>query len=157
MPPVAAAPTKEDALEALALLNTLLAEFPFANEASRSVAVSMLLTPVLRGVLSPAVPMHCTTAPEAGTGKSYLQDIASCIAVGDRCAVLSVAADDPKETEKRLIGAAWAQQPIIALDNVGGGELLMGDFLCQATERPVLQIRPLGTSNLVRISNTFTI
>jgi hypothetical protein len=152
MPPVPDAPTKWDALEALATLNALLDEFPFANEASRSVAVSMLMTPVLRGAMAVA-PMHVITKPEAGTGGSYLQDIASCIAVGDRCAVLSVA-DDPSETEKRLIGATLAQQPIIALDNVG--ELLMGDFLCQATERPLLQVRPLGTSNLVRIPNTFT-
>ncbi len=154
MPTIANAPTKRDALDALATLNALLIEFPFANEASRSVAMSMLLTPVLRGALAPAVPMHVITAPEAGTGKSYLQDIASCIAVGDRCAVLSVA-HDPNEADKRLIGAALIQQPIIALDNVSS--LLFGDFLCQATERPLLQVRPLGTSNLVRIANTFTI
>ena len=36
--------------------------------------MSMLLVPVLRGALNPAVPMHVITAPEAGTGKSYLQD-----------------------------------------------------------------------------------
>ena len=154
MPPIAASPSKQDALDALATLNELLVEFPFANDASRSVAMSMLLTPVLRAALPPAVPMHVITAPEAGSGKSYLQDIASVITTGDRCAVLSVS-DNPDETEKRLIGAALAQLPIIALDNVS--DLLMGDFLCQATERPVLQIRPLGTSNLTRICNTFTV
>ena len=69
-----------------------------ARDASRSVAMSMLLTPVLRGALAPAVPMHVITAPEAGTGKSYLQDIASCIAIGDRCAVLSVATIRTKPT-----------------------------------------------------------
>ena len=154
MPPIPASPTKQDALKALATLQKLLEDFPFANEASRSVAMSMLLTPVLRAALPPAVPMHVITAPEAGTGKSYLQDIASALATGDRCPVLSVS-DNPDETEKRLIGAALAQLPIIALDNVS--DLLMGDFLCQVTERPVLQIRPLGTSTLIRIGNTFTV
>ena len=66
-----------------------------------------------------------------------------------------VGCDDPNEADKRLIGAALIQLPIIALDNVSA--LLLGDFLCQATERPLLQVRPLGTSNLVRIANTFTI
>jgi putative DNA primase/helicase len=154
MPPIPDRPTMRDALDALALLDGLLIEFPFANVASRSVAISMLMTPVLRGALAPAVPMHCITAPEAGTGKSYLQDIACYIAVGDRCAVLSVA-NEAAETEKRLIGAALTQQSIIALDNVS--ELLMGDFLCQVTERPLLQVRPLGTSDLIRIANTFTV
>jgi hypothetical protein len=154
MPTIPNRPDKADALDALALLNNdLLAEFPFTNNASLSVAMSMLMTPVLRAAMAVA-PAHVVTAPEAGTGKSYLQDIASMIATGDRCAVMAMA-EKPEETEKRLIGAALMQFPIIAMDNVNG--LLMGDFLCQVTERPVLQIRPLGTSNLLRIANTFTV
>jgi putative DNA primase/helicase len=153
MPKIPERPTKQDALDALATLNALLVDFPFANEPSRSVAMSMLMTPVLRAALPPAVPAHLTSAPEAGTGKSYLQDISAAIAIGDRCPVMSVSSS-AEETEKRLIGAALAQFPIIALDNVS--VLLMGDFLCQVTERPVLQIRPLGSSNMSRIANTFT-
>jgi hypothetical protein len=153
MQPAPERPTQRDALDALALLyNELLAEFPFVDNTARSVAMSMLQTPVLRAAMAVA-PMHVVTAPEAGTGKSYLADIASAIAVGDRCAVMAVS-DKAEETEKRLIGAALAQFPIIALDNVS--TLLWGDFLCQATERAQLQIRPLGTSTLVRIANTFT-
>jgi putative DNA primase/helicase len=34
---------------------------------------------------------------------------------------------------------------------------LEGDLLCQMTERPLLQLRPLGTSNLVHTANTFTV
>jgi hypothetical protein len=154
MPTIPNRPDRAHALEALARLNNdLLAEFPFTNKASLSVAMSMLLTPVLRAAMAVA-PAHVVTAPEAGTGKSYLQDIASAIAVGDRSAVMAMA-ERPEETEKRLIGAALAQFPIIALDNVNG--LLMGDFLCQVTERPILQLRPLGTSTLMRIANTFTV
>src|SRR5271166_3013607 len=153
MQPIPERPSQSDALEALALLNSdLLAEFPFVDNAARSVALSMLLTPVLRAAMA-VVPMHVVTAPEAGTGKSYLADIASAIAVGDRCAVMAVS-DKAEETEKRLIGAAMAQFPIIALDNVS--TLLWGDFLCQVTERAQMQVRPLGTSGLVRIANTFT-
>jgi hypothetical protein len=154
MPPIPERPTMTDALEALALLsNDLLDEFPFVNNTARAVAMSMLLTPVLRAAL-PVVPMHVVTAPEAGTGKSYLADIASVIATGDRCAVMAVS-DKAEETEKRLIGAALAQFPIIALDNIS--TLLFGDFLCQATERTQMQLRPLGTSVLVCIANTFTV
>jgi hypothetical protein len=155
MPGIPDQPTREAAETALKLLKELLTEFPFANEESRSVALSMLLTPVLRGALPPAVPLHVVTAPEAGTGKSYLADIASGIATGDRCAVLALAPDDPGETEKRLIGAALAGHPIIALDNCS--KLLIGDFLCQVTERPLLQLRALGTSAMVRIANSFTV
>lgn len=154
MPPIPSQPSKQHALDALAVLNELLAEFPFTGNESRSVAVSMLMTPVLRGALPPAVPMHVVTAPQAGTGKSYLLDTAAAIATGERCPVQSVA-PKAEETEKRLIGAALAGFPIIALDNVS--DLLTGDFLAQVTERPLLQLRPLGGSAMVRIPNTFTV
>jgi putative DNA primase/helicase len=146
MPEIPDQPTKQDALNALALLDALLVDFPFADKESRAVAMSMLMTPVLRGALPPAVPIHAVTAPEAGTGKSYLGDIASAIANGERCAVQSVAPKED-ETEKRLIGAALAGLPIIALDNCNG----------VLHERPSMRVRPLGGSGLVRLSNTYTV
>lgn len=154
MPPIPAKPTQADAARALDTLQSLLAEFPFADDASRSVALSMILTVVLRGALLPAVPMHAATAPQPGTGKSYLLDTASAIATGERCAVLAMS-PDVNETEKRLIAAALSGQQIIAIDNVS--EMMGGDFLNQVTERPLLKIRPLGTSTDIRIANTFTV
>ena len=154
MPAIPQEPTREQALVAVQRLSTLLTEFPFASAISRSAALSMLLTPVLRGALGAAVPMHVVAAPQAGSGKSYLQDVSSVLATGERCAVITVA-PDPNETEKRLIGAAIASFPIIALDNCNG--TLSGDFLAQVTERPLLQVRPLGSSGVVRIANVFTV
>jgi putative DNA primase/helicase len=153
IPPLSECPTRADAERALALIGGLLAEFPFANEASRAVALSMILTPVLRGAF-PVAPMHLINAPLPGSGKSYLADTASAIATGDRCAVLS-AAPNPEETEKRLIGAALSGFPIIPIDNCR--DILQGDFLCQVTERPLLLLRRLGSSDQIRVANTFTV
>lgn len=153
LPPISETPTKDDAKTAAALLEGLLAGFPFANQPSRTVALSKILTPILRGAF-PLAPLHLTSAPEAGSGKSYLDDIAAAVATGERCAVIAVS-PNPEETEKRLIGAALAGHPIITLDNVRA--ILEGDFLCQVTERPLLQLRPLGTSEELRVPNTFTV
>ena len=79
----------------------------------------MLVTPVLRAALGPAVPMHVVSAPSAGSGKSYLCDLGSVISIGERCPVTAVAPRE-EETEKRLIGSALAGHPIIALDNCNG-------------------------------------
>lgn len=152
MPPIRTAPTRREAENAAAMLSDLLAEFPFANDASKAVALSMLLTPVLRGAMA-AAPMHLVTAPQPGSGKSYMADTASMIATGERVAAVAVA-PNPEETEKRLIGSALAGFPVIGLDNCR--ETLAGDFLCQVTERPLLQLRPLGTSDKIRVANTFT-
>jgi putative DNA primase/helicase len=151
MPPILE--TRSDAEKAAELLWELLEEFPYADGASKSVAMSMLMTPVLRGAMA-AAPMHLVTAPQAGTGKSYLADVASMIATGERIAVVAVA-PNPEETEKRLVGCALSGFPVIGLDNCR--EVLEGDFLCQLTERPLMQLRALGKSDKIRVANTFTV
>lgn len=158
MPTIPAEPTRSDALDAVELLSTLLDEFPFRDgggkeSIDRAVALSKLLTPVLRGAM-PAAPMHLANAPQPGSGKSYLADLASEIATGERCAVVAFS-PNPEETEKRLAGSALAGHPIVALDNASG--IVSGDLLCQLTERPLLQLRPLGTSKMVRVANTFSV
>jgi putative DNA primase/helicase len=145
-------PTRAAAEKAFELLRGLLAEFPFVDEESRAVALSMIITPVVRGAMTVA-PMHLITAPLPGTGKSYLADCASMIATGERCAV-KAAAPNYEETEKRLIGSALAGFPIIALDNCRDD--IAGDFFCQIVERPLLELRALGRSDQHRIPNSFT-
>jgi putative DNA primase/helicase len=82
------------------LLEGLLKEFPFADKASLSVALSCLITPVVRAAF-PVAPMHVACAPTAGTGKSFLFDIAAAIAIGHRCPVMAAGRNE-EETEKRL-------------------------------------------------------
>jgi putative DNA primase/helicase len=145
-------PTRAAAEKALELLRDLLTEFPFVDQESLSVALSMIITPVVRGAMTVA-PMHLITAPLPGSGKSYLADCASMIATGERCAV-KAAAPSYEETEKRLVGSALAGYPIIALDNCRDD--IAGDFFCQIVERPLLELRALGKSPPHRIPNSFT-
>jgi putative DNA primase/helicase len=155
MPPIDESPTKDKAQRALDYLKALLADFPFVDNPSRSVALSAMMTPVLRPAMAVA-PCHAVTAPEAGTGKSYLLDIAAMVATGDLCPVVSLTRGDARECEKRLIGCVISGQPIIALDNLSVP--LEGDFLCQLTERPRLLPRALGSSDMDRvIPNSFTV
>jgi putative DNA primase/helicase len=153
MPAIAKTPRRDDALAALVLLDGLLDEFPFADEASRSVALSALITPVVRGAF-PVTPMHVVSAPEAGSGKSYLLDVAAAIALGQPCPVMAAGRTE-EETEKRLAAALLAGQPLISIDNLNGD--LGGDALCQIIERPVVEIRLLGKSELVRIEARSTL
>jgi len=153
MPVIPSTPTREDAGAALALLAALLDDFPFVDDASRSVGFSSLITPVVRGALSVA-PLHALRAPVAGSGKSYLIDLASAIATGQRCPVIS-AGKTEEEHEKRLGAALLAGQPIVSIDNLNGE--LGGDALCQMVERPVIKIRPLGRSELVQIESRATV
>jgi putative DNA primase/helicase len=149
LPPMADKPTEAHAEAALDILDKLLDEFPFVDQASRSAALSGLITPIVRGAMDVA-PLHATTAPVAGSGKSYINDIAAAISTGDRAPVFSAAVKED-ELEKRIFSALHAGQPIVCLDNVNGA--LGGDFLCQAIERPVVQSRVLGVSKVPKIES----
>lgn len=149
LPAISEKPTREQALRALAFLSELLEEFPFADEPSRSAALSAILTVVARGAMAVA-PMHATTAPTAGSGKSFIVDIVSSIGTGDRAPVLAAGRNE-EETEKRLVAALLNGQSIISIDNVNGE--LGGDLLCQMIERPLVSVRTLGSSKLVKIDS----
>ena len=95
LPVIPVNPSKQDALEALSILDDLLAEFSFVDKASRSVALCCLMTPVLRGGMQVA-PLHGVTAPAAGSGKTYVIDLASAIAAGEIAPVISAGPDERK-------------------------------------------------------------
>ena len=147
MPDIPDQPTREDAFEALRLLESLLIEFPLVDDVARSVALSGLITPVVRGAFLVA-PMHVARAPVAASGKSFLFDVVSAIAIGQRMPVMAAGRTE-EETEKRLGAALLAGQPLISIDNVNGE--LTSDALCQIIERPVVDVRILGRSERVRI------
>jgi hypothetical protein len=147
MPVIPEYPTREDALAALVFLDELLDEFPFVSDADRSVALSGLITPVIRGAML-VVPLHAATAPTAGTGKTFWIDLASAIATGEIAPVIAAGRKE-EETEKRLSAELMEGQSIISIDNLNGD--LQGDFLCQAIERPIVKPRILGRSENKRI------
>lgn len=152
LPKIPKRPSRSDAAQALALLNDLLTEFPFVDAPSRAVALSGILTPIVRGAMDVA-PMHVADAPAPGSGKSFLVDVWSTPATGERAPVIS-SSQSEEELEKRLGAALLAGQPIVSIDNVNGN--LGGDALCQLIERPVVQVRTLGQSKLVKIASRAT-
>jgi putative DNA primase/helicase len=134
-----------EAKAALALLTELLDGFEFKSEIDRAVALSLLLTVVTRASL-PTAPLHLVRATSAGTGKSFLVDVAAALATGRICPV-TTAGKTPEETEKKLGAMLREGMPIIALDNCTYD--LEGDMLCQIAERPRVSIRILGVSEVV--------
>ena len=153
MPPIPDRPTKADAQAALVKLDALLVGFPFVTDIDRSVALSALMTPVLRAAMD-AAPFHFAVAPTPGSGKSYLVDLASAIATGQICPVSNVSRN-PEELEKNLTGLLLDGFAVVSLDNVEGE--IGGTLLCQATERPMIRLRPLGASQIATIESTATI
>jgi len=148
-PPVPIAPTKDQAFAALGILKDPIATFPFIDDAGRSVALSGILTSIIRRSI-PRAPMHAYTAPIMGSGKSKLVDVASMIATGHEAPVIAQGKTE-QEMEKRLGAALIAGDPIISFDNCE--HPLGGELLCQATTQSIMNIRILGKSVNVAVAN----
>jgi hypothetical protein len=135
-------PTMADALAAIDVLKGLLWTFPFETDADRSVALSAILTAVVRRTLKTA-PMHGFSAPRRGSGKGKLADIASVIATGREASAI-VQGRTEEETEKRLGAVLLSGDAVILLDNCTLP--LEGDFLCAMLTAETVKPRILGKS-----------
>jgi hypothetical protein len=149
-PPIPFEPTREQALTAIGELKSLFSEFPFIDGQSRSVATSGNITPVIRHAL-PTAPMHGFSATAAGSGKSKIVDTCSMIALG-HAAPVTAQGTTAEETEKRLGAALIAGDAIISIDNCATP--LSGQLLCQCLTQEVVEVRPLGKSELIKVPNT---
>lgn len=135
-------PTREQAVEALSLIEELLVNFPFVTDVDHAVAVAAILTAVLRGAFDVA-PMFLFRAPDVGSGKSFVVNLISANARGRSCPVITYV-KSIEEMEKRLGALVLAGAPMVSLDNCSGN--IGGDLLCQITEQRLIGIRILGKS-----------
>ncbi|WP_247430197.1 bifunctional DNA primase/polymerase [Bradyrhizobium sp. 44] len=151
-PAVPEEPTRADALASLALLNKPFANFPFVanakgRSASRSVMLSAALTALVRRTLHSA-PMHGTSAPTMGTGKTLAIDVVSMIATGRLTTAMSQGANE-EEDEKRLFSVLLQNDLILLIDNVK--RPIEGDALCTVLTQSTWQSRVLGENRRVQV------
>jgi putative DNA primase/helicase len=153
MPPIPDAPTRDEALASLARLDRLLDGYAFVKDdglaVSRSVALAMLMTQVLRCAM-PVSPLMAVSATAPGTGKSHLVDLCSHLAIGRWCPVMNAGKDD-HETEKGINTKLISGIPGFSIDNVH--RMLDLEALNTATERPLLSPRLFGSLTDIEVEN----
>jgi len=142
VPPIPPMPTIGAARTALRVLTDLIETLPFVDDASRSVALSAILTASIRRSLRTA-PLHAFTAPVAGSGKSMLVDLASVIVTGREAAVMAQGKNE-EEFEKRLGAMLLAGDQVIAIDNCEAP--ISSEFLCSMLTQTSVRARILGRS-----------
>lgn len=159
-PPVPDAPTKENAERALELLIDPISKFPFVLDdedakpggdvpsASRSAALSMMLTAVARHAIG-AAPIFGLSAPSMETGKSLLADIPAMMVTGRRAAMISQG-DSEEEYAKRLLSILMRGDPVNVIDNVT--REVSGDALATIITEEKWSQRFLGQNKMVEVS-----
>ncbi len=136
--------------EALALLDNVLGDFPFAEpEAGRAHALAMTLQASVRPMIQGPTPLYLIDAPARGTGKGLLSEVASLITLGYPAPVMSQPRDGD-ELEKRITTVLLEGRPFVLLDNVTE---LKSAHLAAALTAEIWQGRVLGKSELVSVPN----
>lgn len=163
MPKIPDEPGSDHVEMACALLDELLCDFPFVDEASAANARGMLLTPIVRSAISGPTPLYLNDAPQAGTGKSKLAELTAIIATGRPAEMYSAPKDD-EELRKLLTTVLMSGTQVAVIDNIqrrlASGDLskvltetLHADRIFRTHDRVVLPVKCtwIGTGNNIRL------
>ncbi len=72
------------------IIEELLGDFPFVDDASRAHVVALLLLPFVRQMIQGPTPLHLIHAPTRGTGKGLLADVAALVTLGVPAPVMAL-------------------------------------------------------------------
>jgi len=148
VPEIPSEPNKLDVAAALDLLDEVVGDFPFVDDASKANALAMLLTPIMRFAIDGKTPLALVDAPQAGTGKGLLAEVVGLVATGCASAMMS-APDDEDEWRKRITAALLGGRSLIVIDNVE--RQLQSASLASALTASEWTDRILGQSKMVRM------
>jgi hypothetical protein len=141
IPHVPANPTRQEVEQARDLAWGYLSEFPYETRADAANAYALLLTVVIRTLVS-LVPMATIDATKQGSGKGLLAKFIAYIMLG-RSAAAMVPPNDENEWRKTLTSLTLEGETLISLDNVEG--LLYSPTLASFLTADVWKARLLGT------------
>ena len=130
------------------ILNNLLVDFPFKDDASRAHAVAYLLLPFVRDMIDGPTPVHDVDSPTAGTGKGKLLNACAYPFLGHDVPT-QPAVEDDNEWRKIITTRLMSGDTHLIIDNVNH-ELNSGS-LASAFTQPVWTDRTLGANREVKI------
>jgi putative DNA primase/helicase len=124
-------------------------DFPFAGDADRAHALSLLLLPFVREAIDGLTPLHMIDAPKAGTGKTLL----TCVALSPGCGAIALSPfpRDEEEARKAVTTALAGGRAYAAFDNAFGK--IASGVLAAAITSGTWRDRLLGGNREVALRN----
>ncbi|RIK36219.1 MAG: hypothetical protein DCC55_27975 [Chloroflexi bacterium] len=130
------------------ILEDLLGNFPFKDEASKAHAVGLLLLPFVRPMIDGPTPLHLIDSPTPGTGKGLLTSACALPATGRDVHSMAPGKDED-EWRKRLTSTLLLGGTHISIDNIR--EPLDSGVLASVLTQEYIEDRVLGSSQTVRL------
>ena len=151
-PPIEERPTVEQGKTAMKMVEDLLVDFPFVDDVSKSVALSLLLTSVVRRTMDIA-PIYGIDADDAEAGKTTLAKVGGALATG-RDIEVQAYASNVEERDKLLPGLLLSGSPYILFDNLPDGCIIEGAEIEKVVTSAIYASRPFGKNDVVRTMPT---
>jgi hypothetical protein len=149
VPAVRDQPTDQDVRAAREFLTEdLLGDFPFREPASLAAALSALLTPFVRALITGPTPLHLFDAPVAGSGKTLLAQVIYLIVSGSRAKV-GTEGEVKAEWRKRITAYLQEAPVLVLFDNISGR--LDSSALAAALTTETWTDRVLGSSRMASL------
>lgn len=149
LPSIPSEPAPKDIEAALSIIEDGYDEFPFVDSASWANMLALLLTPIVRPMISGSVPIALIDKPAAGTGATLLADAATGL-LGASTVRRVNESRDGDEWRKAITTALNHGATIIVMDNVE--KSLGSPALAQAVTTNVWEDRALGTNEVIRVA-----
>ena len=151
--PILESPTLDNVMAARQFIEEAIGEFPWDSRASLANIYALLLTPILRSAIDGNVPLAVIDAPQAGTGKGLLVDVAFVIATGRNASMVPYPRQE-EEMVKQISACLWAGRPMICFDNLESD--LRSPNLALALTAKYFECRIMGVSKNMIAENRAT-
>lgn len=148
-------PAPLDLATSRAVLDDLIADFPFQAEADRQNFLGLLLTPILRPAINEPVPMHLIGSPMERTGKTKLAEVVLGVSITGRRTPAMQLGEREEEREKRILSVLVRGQGLLHLDNLS--EFIDSPSLASLLTSSEYQGRMLGSSHAPTLPNGLTV
>jgi hypothetical protein len=153
VPPIPRNPNRDEVRAAVAVIDDVIGEFPWRDQASKANAFAMLLTPCTRSSIKGCVPIALVDATSPGTGKSLFVEVGSRINTGFAAAMRAVPSTND-EWRKALTAIIQAGYSLCIFDNLT--EVLKSGHLSEAVSGELWSDRILGVTEERRIPQQTT-
>jgi len=149
IPPVPERPSETDMARARELiLEDLLGDFPFVNDAEKSNATGLLILPFARELIRGATPLHLIEKPTPGTGAGLLADVIMLPAMGRPIPAMTAGRDED-EWRKRITAKLLTGPTVFMIDNLR--RRLEASSLSAAITGLTWEDRVLGHTEMVHV------
>ena len=148
-------PAPLDLATSRAVLDDLIADFPFEAPSDRANFLGLMLTPLLRPAIDEPVPMHLIGSPMERTGKTKLAEVVLGVSITGKRTPAMQLGDREEEREKRIMSVLVRGQGLLHLDNLS--EFLDSPSLASLLTSSTYQGRILGSSSSPEIPNGLTV